>query len=554
MGLFRRNDRAQINKPDTVNDTASKQVVESNNYALWQLINRIRDVSQAREYKYAEYDLMSVEVIISAALDMYADDATQRDENSNRIFGIESNDEGLKKDLYAFLNKMHIEDRAWDTAYNLAKYGNKYWKLYLTADGKDIDHLEEIDDPGCVLDLYYQGKPVYYAENNDDRTLYKNSSEFDLYDHDSFIHLYVRSGNESDVIELTDNTHFDKDGDPLILKYKIVEGESLIEGVRVIYRILRTLEDSLLAARLAKADYIRIFNIEVGESSNTDTRLIVNKVKKLFDSTVSMNIRDGSYSAVKQPRAWADPIFNSVTNGKGSIDVNTIGGDFEVKSIVDIDYFNNKLFAGLRIPKPLLGFEESINGGLNNASTMVQLDIRYGKFIKKLIDASVRGIEDLCNIWLKIRGRSQQIGKFRIVYNSPSSTEELAKLQELQSRVNIVSDLVDTIVNNTGDGVNKAKMLIELLEKFVPYQDFIDKIKPLIKDAIDDSDQDIQLNKLLKERQIADLKNPNIPTPPIKDDEDVPGDEDNRKEIDLDYNQSPEKSGADAIKNAISVI
>jgi hypothetical protein len=223
-----------------------------------------------------------------------------------------------------------------------------------------------------------------------------------------------------------------------------------------------------------------------------------------------MNIREGSYNAVKQPRAWADPIFNSVNHGKGSIDINTFGGDFEVKSIVDIDYFNSKLFAGLRIPKPLLGFEESLSGGMNSYGTLVQLDIRYGKFVKKLKDANVNGIKDLCNIWLKIRGRESQIGKFDIIYNSPSSTEELAKLEELESRVNVVSNLVDTIVSHTDGGVNKTKILLELLREFVPYQDFIDKIDPLIKPAIDDSDESIRIEKELKSKKLDYIRNSDL--------------------------------------------
>lgn len=510
-GLFGIGRSNKINKPDTTTREEERQVIESSSQAIWQLVNEIRNINQSRFDKYAEYDLMSTEVIIGAALDMYADDASQKDENSDRVFSVKSNDSNLQKDLYAFLDKIGVEEKAWDTSYNLAKYGNRYWKIYLTPDGKDIDSIEEVDNPASVLDLYYKGKPTYFAQNKEDpRLLGGYSSEFDLYDHDSFVHFFIKSGKESDVIELVDNTNFDDDGNPLLLKYKVIEGEPLIEGVRVIYRILRSLEDSLLAARLAKSDYIRIFNIEVGEATTTDARLIVNKVKKLFDSTVSMNIREGSYNAVKQPRAWADPIFNSVNHGKGSIDINTFGGDFEVKSIVDIDYFNSKLFAGLRIPKPLLGFEESLSGGMNSHGTLVQLDIRYGKFVKKLKDANANGIKDLCNIWLKIRGRESQIGKFDIIYNSPSSTEELAKLEELESRVNVVSNLVDTIVSHTDGGVNKTKILLELLREFVPYQDFIDKIDPLIKPAIDDSDESIRIEKELKSKKLDYIRNSDL--------------------------------------------
>lgn len=503
--IFRRGNSNIVSKPSTTKDSVNQKYVETDMYAMYRLISQIRDVGQSREYKYAEYDVMAADVIIKTALSMYADDSTQVDENSNTIISIESEDEHLKKDLAAFLKKMKVEDRLRDVSYNLGKYGNKYWKLYMTEDHSDIHHIEEIDDPGCVLDLWYQGEPLYFAENPDDTHLYKNSDEFNLYDHDAFIHFYIHSGDTSDVIEIVDHNKFDSNGDPIILKYKIVEGEALIEAVRVIWRILRSLEDSLLAARLAKADFVRIFNIEVGDSSSTDTRLIVNKVKKIFDSSVSMDIRNGTYSATKTARPFGDPIFNSVSKGNGAISVESVGGDFEVKSIVDIDYFNNLLFSGLRIPKPWMGFEETVAGGLSNESTLVQLDIRYGKFIKKIIDSYIIGITELCNIWLKIHNRKYQIGKFKIVYNSPSTTEELAKVEELLQRVEAISKLVETIAGQS-EGINKIKLIYELLDQFVPYQVFIKKIKPLLKDAVDDADLEVKLSKLKKESEIKQLE------------------------------------------------
>ena len=479
--LWKKKNEPLISKPE-VADKSLANVLETNEYTVWKLISQIRDVSQNREYRYAEYDIMSAEVIISAALNAYADDSTQVDVNSGRFLSIISSDEVLVKDLYTFLEKINYDNFIWDIAYNVAKYGNKYMKVYLTDDKKDISHLESIDDPGCVLDLYHNGKPSYFAENSSDKTLYKESGKFQLYTHDSFIHYFIRSTNQSDILEIEDSTKVDANGEPATLKYKVLEGESLLENVRVIYRILQALEDSLLAARLAKADYIRIFNIEVGNSSNQDTRLIVNKVKKIFDSTVSMDIRNGKYSAMKQPRAWADPIFNSVSNGRGAVTVENIGGDFEVKSIVDIDYFTNKLFAGLGVPKPFFGFEEALGGSLDQSGTLMQLDVRYSKRIKKIIDAIVAGTQVLCNLWLKLRGRIKSINNFKVVYVSPSSHEDYARLREIKERAAIANEVITTITSNAPD-VNSTELLNAVLSQFIPYQGFLDSVRPLLEKA-----------------------------------------------------------------------
>ena len=102
MGVFKKNRQTDVKHPANEKDSVNKHVVEADSYAIYKLISQIRNVSQAREYKYAEYDLMEADTIIGSALDMYSDDATQKDENDNKIFSVQCSDETLKKDLNAF--------------------------------------------------------------------------------------------------------------------------------------------------------------------------------------------------------------------------------------------------------------------------------------------------------------------------------------------------------------------------------------------------------------------------------------------------------------------
>lgn len=480
-----------INRPE------KNQTVEISEYSIWQLVTELRNLASSINYMYAEYDLMEQDTIIGAALQMYADNAIQRDNYSTKILEVVTDSPQLKKDLQSVLNRLNIESRLWNTAYNTAKYGNKYWKILLNKRGDDIESLEEIDDPSCVMDLYLRGDPVLFAYNEDDRDLLK-SQEYEFYEHDAFIHFMIQSGKINDRIELQDNNNIDEvTGQPMLVRYQIKRGESMIEGIRAIYRILKALEDNLIASVIAKGNYTEIFNIEVGDSNEIEAKKMVNRVKRLFDSHMSMDVREGKEKAgtYNQPRGFMDPIFNSVNNGKGAITHDVVGGEVEVQNIAHIDYFNKLKFSGLHITPSMLAFEENIPGNLDDGSgSMIQQDIRFAMYVKKLIVAITDGVTDLLNTWLRIRGRTSEINKFQIRMAVPSAAEDLADLNELQARLDSIDHLTEIITKNA-PGVNSAAVTKILLDEYIPNKQLLAKLNALIKEPIDIADKETEVAK-----------------------------------------------------------
>lgn len=480
-----------INRPE------KNQTVEISEYSIWQLVTELRNLASSINFIYAEYDLMEQDTIIGAALQMYADNAIQRDNYSTKIIEVVADSPQLKKDLYSVLNRLNIESRLWNTAYNTAKYGNKYWKILLNKKGDDIDSLEEIDDPSSVMDLYLKGNPVLYAYNDDDRDLQK-SQEYEFYEHNAFVHFMIQSGKINDRIELQDNNNIDEvTGQPMLVKYQIKRGESMIEGIRAIYRILKALEDNLIASVIAKGNYTEIFNIEVGDSNEIEAKKMVNRVKRLFDSHMALDVREGKEKSgtYNQPRGFMDPIFNSVNNGKGAITHDTVGGEVEVQNIAHIDYFNKLKFSGLHITPSMLAFEENIPGNLDDGSgAMIQQDIRFAMYIKKLIVAITDGVTELLNTWLKIRGRTSEINKFQIKMAVPSAAEDLADLNELQARLDSIDHLTEIITKNA-PGVNSAAVTKILLDEYIPNKQLLNKLTELIEEPITIANKETEVAK-----------------------------------------------------------
>lgn len=542
MGLFgflgeSRNNRKTARYQSNSNDSSptsnrsgdyGANVVGVDKYNVWQLISKLRDLNNNYKYKYAEYEAMADDVIIQSALELYADDSTQVDTKTERIVMIESEDKTLAADLNAFLESIEIESRIWNWAYSVSQYGDYFLKLYVDPDTHDI-RIDDNTDPSLIMDLYEDGIRVGYAE--EDTSEYRNLKhrsnpnglDLIISSPDNFVHFMIRKSAKYDILELPIQDETDENGDPLIRKFTVVRGVSMVEGVRSIFRILQLLEDSLLAARIAKAEFIRVFNVEVGDSTPAQTTDTINSVKNLFDSKATFDVNSGRYVSTKAYRPIGDPIFNPTRNGKGSVTHENIGGDFQVRDIVDIDYFKNKLFSGLKIPKALLGFEESLPGGLGD-NTLTRLDIRYSRSVKRVQNSLIVGIKDLCKIWLRVNNYSND-ADFKVVLQAPSTAEELGRLTEMDQKMSTISSSVRTLSEAFGEYLNLPKVFKVFFDQYINYPELKEKLNPELDEAIKRYEKHLEEQEQQRKAELELAQNAADNTDPDnEDDEDGVGD------------------------------
>lgn len=527
MGLFdfllesKRHPRNQAtthaSRPKEETGDYGSSVVGMEKYNVWDLISKLRDLNDSYKYRYQEYEMMLEEVTIQSAVELYADDATQVDTKTERIVNIQSDDKTLQEDLNAFLQSINVDSNVWNWAYSVSQYGDFYLKLHIDEENRTL-HVDDNTDPAYIMDLFEHGQRVGFAE--EDISDYKNLKhrsnpnglDLIIYSPERFVHFMIKKSSKYDSLEIPIQDETDENGDPLIRKFTVVRGVSMIEGVRSIYRILQLLEDSLLAARIAKAEFVRVFNIEVGDSTPKQTTETVNTVKNLFDSKATFDTSSGRYVSTKAYRPIGDPIFNPTRNGKGAVSHENIGGDFQVRDIADIDYFKNKLFSGLKIPKALLGYEESLPGGLGD-NTLTRLDIRYSRSVKRVQNAVIIGISDLCNIWLKLNNRDNDVNNFKVVLQAPSTAEELGRLTEFSMKMNTINEVVSTMSNTYGEYINVPKVFKALFDKYINYPDLVEALEPELKSAIEKYESHIKDEEARREAELKALEN-NPPTEP----------------------------------------
>lgn len=475
-------------------------------------LQEFRKLSQDRHKQYDEYDRISEDIVISSALEMYADDACQYDAEG-RIIWVEAKEKKVADFANNLLEILNVPQKIWSLAYSLAKYGDQYIETYTVEDletytfssgnykksnggkdkkeaydlGEDVNFksvkpitevgigkdteikkgnlaetIEIYDRPEDIFNIQEFGKTIGFAEI--DREDKKRGEKIVTHPPKKFVHFYNErpSSRNQEVFEAKFKNK--KDGEIQEMKFKVVRGKSMIHDIYVIQQIIQLLEDSLILNRLSKSSIIRLLSVEVGDMPRGEVRKLLQRIKSKLEQKLNIHVDEGQYGGYNSPGPIDNMIFLPTRNGKGALQHDSVGGDVDVRSIVDIDYFVNKKFGGLKIPKQYLGFDEP-NPGMGSGLSLTKMDARYGRTIKRLQTSLIRGFTTLINYYLIDRGMANEINNFTVRMVTPTTVEDSEREEILQNRIQIASSFI--MLLNELPGVDKMELVNYLSDQIL---------------------------------------------------------------------------------------
>lgn len=103
----------------------------------------------------------------------------------------------------------------------------------------------------------------------------------------------------------------------------------------------------------------------------------------------------------------------------------------------------------------------SLPGSLGNTN-LIRLDIRYSRTVQRCLNIFRTGLMDLCNHYLKFRGRSGDIGKFKIVLREVTFAEDAGLVEDMMGRLQIL-DSLGNFIETHSDLVDKPKMFLYIM-------------------------------------------------------------------------------------------
>lgn len=92
-------------------------------------INNFTSISKSRDTVYGLLDMMGNDPVISSALEIYASDSTEPNDQG-RVMWVESDDRNVSGAVEQILDILNVDKNAYQQVYALCKYGDIYLRLY----------------------------------------------------------------------------------------------------------------------------------------------------------------------------------------------------------------------------------------------------------------------------------------------------------------------------------------------------------------------------------------------------------------------------------------
>lgn len=462
-----------------VEEDVSEAINSSMTTELVQFLQDIRNNAKSRNDLIKEYDSMAFDSVVGSAIELIADDATQVDKTNNRVVWIEAKNKKEEKELNEFLKVIRMDDMVWSIAYNVIKYGECYLKTYYSECEPDSSVFKDdkilatklgflfeiVNDISTVSDLQMYGDTVGYAFTDErDKSI--------IYGTKDYIHFINDRGVHREEVSIEMN-ELDDNGKKKKQKFTVRFGTSFIEAARESFKILNLLENVLISVRFGRSALYRIFNIEVGGASRAETSKILREFKSKLSQTEQFNVKEGIYNSGNKPLPYGSNIYVSTRNNKGTTTIDTVGGDVDIKDIVDIEYYRNKLFAALKVPKAYLGSEEMMPGGIGNQS-LTRMDIRYARTVKRCIKVIQQGVEDMIHFYGEVNGKD--FGEFSVEMMTILSAEDTDYKDEFANDIQTAEAFKGLL---TDSGIDVEQMIKIILDDILHMdKDTMDKLYP----------------------------------------------------------------------------
>lgn len=373
---------------------------------------QLNQINAARRIMYQDYELMDTDSIISAALDIYADEATVRNEQGDMLT-INTDDEHIKQILYnLYYDILNIEFNLWHWTRSLCKFGDLFLYLELM---NGIGVLDAIPIQSALVDRDdNSGK-----DGNETHFIYEGESNRNF---------------DKNLFGFHEMAHFRLLADTNFLPY----GKSMLEGGRKEFKRLSMMEDAMLIQRIMRAPERRVFKIDVGNIPPESIEQHMNDVSAEMKKIPYIDENTGEYNLKFNLQNMLEDYYLPVRGSESGTEIDTLDGLSNEGAIDDIKYIQAKQFGFLKIPKAYLGYDE----GLDGKGTLAAEDIRFARLIERIQKIITSELEKIGHIHLYMQGFSKEdLINFKLSLATPSLIYERQKVDLLNEKVNLIGNL-----------------------------------------------------------------------------------------------------------------
>jgi len=410
-------------RPGVTTMTDNQNIGDQGSYANYTWYQRLVQGSASRITRYREYDLMDNDVEVARSLDTIAEEMVGSDPNSDMPLELVIEGEkdrniptSVVETLRATLrywNKLHDWDtRLFKVSRVTIKYGDCFFIRHKDTARWEYVHPKNVvaavvDERDMTHVIGWQIKRETKAPNspvNSQTGHYGNNSN-----------ELIDTFPADDVVWFTLNDDISESA-PF--------GESILRAVYRAQKQKELLEDAVIIYRIQRAPERRVFYIDVGKMPPQRVKSYLEQIKNEIRQKKIPTYGGGveQVDSVYNPQQMSEDFFFAQRpDGRGS-KVETLPGGAGLGELADLEYFQWKVFRGLRIPLSYMR-EGQDNAIVNDGKTGVAyiMELRFAMYVKRLQGYIDRVVDREFKRYLRAAGINIDPTIFRIKLVEPEN-------------------------------------------------------------------------------------------------------------------------------------
>jgi hypothetical protein len=165
---------------------------------------------------------------------------------------------------------------------------------------------------------------------------------------------------------------------------------------------LKTLEDSLVIYRLARAPERRIFYIDVGGLAKPKADQYVKDMMSKFKNNISYDAMTGEIKDQRRHLSMMEDFWIPRRDNGKTTEITTLPGGQNLSQLEDVEYFLKKMYKSLKVPYSRFMTDSPV-AGLGRSSEISREEIKFQKFIDRLRNRFGMMILDVLGSQLKLK-------------------------------------------------------------------------------------------------------------------------------------------------------
>lgn len=365
--------------------------------------------------RYKDFDQEDQVGEISAALDMYADEASLIDPEIHHSLMIKSRTLRVKEELEDFFyNTLMIDNILRPMVRYLCKFGDFPAEIVPTQNRNGVSSIRHMNVYNFTRVETKYGDLVGFFYQDEFTT---NPTFFHPW---QIMHLRL--------------TNYENIYHPY--------GRSILDATRKHFKQLRLMEDAALIYRLTRAPEKRIFKIPVGNIPAKEVPQYIQLIAREFKKNKIFDTSSGDVSERWSPLIQEDDFWLPKRPDGSGPEIDTLPGAENLDQIADIEYFKKKMVSALKIPFSRVGIGEPSEG---DAEPLSKIAPEFAKAVQWIQREIAIGLKKVAITHLALRGFSaDDIRDFDLYMTASSAIDELYRIETWASRADVISSLKDT--------------------------------------------------------------------------------------------------------------